>query len=297
MCGICAQAKPISDFPCEDSAGRKKITCLKCASKRRKQHANRQARNLKQIADLKEQNNSMQACIPGQASEVQRLQQVLALLQAPEAINVEDQQLEQLFAQPPNSATISQLLGTPLLTEPLGTLPYPHGGTAGHPTTHHPATHCEDFTFKSGIEQGKDTMSKSEDLKQQQTCAADQVQSKRGSNSSDDNNTKRPKKCVPNPTLDQDNLVGAQQLLLLSRFREQGQSLDETRNLEHSAIDLDMFEVSFLETKNDSSAGTADSAIDLDHDTFAASFLETKNDSSAGTELVLELVNSPVRAV
>ena len=126
-------------------------------------------------------------------------------------------------------------------------------------------------------------MSKSEDLARQQICAADQVQSKRGSNSSDVNNTKRPK-CVPNPTLDQESLVGAQLLLLLSRFREQGQSLDETRNLEHSAIDLDMFEVSFLGTKNDSSAGTCtEDSIDLDHDTFAASFLETKNGSSAGT--------------
>ena len=210
------------------------------------------------MAELQGQNNSMHACIQGQASEVQRLQQVLALLQAPEAINVEDQHLKQLRAQPPNSATISQLLGTPLLTEPLGTLPHLQGGTAGQPNTHHPApTRCEDFPFESGIEQGKDTMSKSEDLTRQQTCVADQVQSKRGSNSSDDNDSKRPKN-IPNPALDQDNLVGAQQPLLPSRFRDQGLSLDETRDLcpEDSAIDLDMFEVSFLETKNDSSAGT-----------------------------------------
>ena len=106
------------------------MTCLKCLSKRRKQHANRKSRKLKQMTELQGQNEAMQACIDGRSVEVQRLKLVFALLQEPEAINIEDQHLKHLCAQPSDIATINQLLRTPLLTEPLDTLPYLHGGIA-----------------------------------------------------------------------------------------------------------------------------------------------------------------------
>ena len=84
QCSTCRQQKPISDYTAQAKA-----TCSRCLVTRRKQHANRKSRKLKQMTELQGQNEAMQACIDGRSVEVQRLKQVFALLQEPNAINIE----------------------------------------------------------------------------------------------------------------------------------------------------------------------------------------------------------------
>ena len=91
QCSTCRQQKPISDYTAQAKA-----TCSRCLVARRRQHANRQARNTNAREDLQAENNALQTTIADQSADRERLQNVLAALQQPEANTPDDQVLNPL---------------------------------------------------------------------------------------------------------------------------------------------------------------------------------------------------------
>jgi len=91
QCSICSQQKPISDYTAQAKA-----TCSRCLTARRWQHANRQVRKTNAREDLQAENNTMHTTIADQSAECKRLQNLLAALQQPEALNLDDQLLNRL---------------------------------------------------------------------------------------------------------------------------------------------------------------------------------------------------------
>ena len=91
QCTTCRQQKPISDYTAQAKA-----TCSTCLVTRRRQHANRQARKTNAREDLQAENKALQTIIAAQSVDYERLQNVLAALQQPDANTLDDQLLNRL---------------------------------------------------------------------------------------------------------------------------------------------------------------------------------------------------------
>ena len=234
LCGVCCQTMPISHY-----TERAKSTCLKCITMKRKQHANRQARKNKQKAAVEAENRAMETTITEQSVEYKRLQNVLAALHAPGADTLDDQILRELCTRPSSTTPTNQLLEMPLPTQPPPNLL----GSDGLPPTE------PGFWIK----QEKHTSNQPEDLTRDQqhvSIATQQAQSKPGSNC--DGNPQR-QKYIVDGSHGEAHCAGTEQLLRGNIQQAVGGAID----VDSDMIDLDMFEVAFLEETENDSSGTS----------------------------------------
>ena len=109
----------MSDYTTQAKAAR----CSSCLVTRRRQHANRQARKTNAREDLQAENKALQTIIADQSADYERLQNVLAALQQPEAIYLDDQLLNCLAQLSPLHAAASAPLQPTPRNHPTAGLP------------------------------------------------------------------------------------------------------------------------------------------------------------------------------